>query len=110
MSESARKKPSLSMLIDCSMELFDVHCKDKDIGYLSGLQKLLELSYHQVNEIKGKFLKDVQNHTLSLDEENAKKLKQELYITLQNIENKVFFLRDTIKKKSQYPIEKRDNS
>ena len=83
------KITDMGQLIDCTEEEFREFCKDKDLGYVSGMHNLMVQTFNEVQK-----LKDELEQT---DEE--KSTLEGLYSKLMRIEQRVFILREIIKER-----------
>lgn len=88
----------LGVLIDGTAEQFRDHCKDKDLGYVSGLKNHLAGVYQTFIKMKDDLIKKVKEEQLAEDSEEMKTIKG-IYSELMKIEEKSCLCVEIIKER-----------
>lgn len=88
----------LGVLIDGTAEQFRDHCKDKDLGYVSGLKNHLAGVYQTFIKMKDDLIKKVKEEQLAEDSEEMKNIKG-IYLELMKIEEKSCLCVEIIKER-----------
>lgn len=94
----AENTTELGVLIDGTAEQFRDHCKDKDLGYVSGLKNHLAGVYQTFIKMKDDLIKKVKEEQLAEDSEEMKTIKG-IYSELMKIEEKSCLCMEIIKER-----------
>ncbi|MBR2724100.1 MAG: hypothetical protein IKB72_01475 [Ruminococcus sp.] len=94
----AENTTELGVLIDGTAEQFRDHCKDKDLGYVSGLKNHLAGVYQTFIKMKDDLIKKVKEEQLAEDSEEMKTIKG-IYSELMKIEEKSCLCVEIIKER-----------
>lgn len=94
----AENTTELGVLIDGTVEQFRDHCKDKDLGYVSGLKNHLAGVYQTFIKMKDDLIKKVKEEQLAEDSEEMKTIKG-IYSELMKIEEKSCLCVEIIKER-----------
>jgi len=94
----AENTTELGVLIDGTAEQFRDHCKDKDLGYESGLKNHLAGVYQTFIKMKDDLIKKVKEEQLAEDSEEMKTIKG-IYSELMKIEEKSCLCVEIIKER-----------
>lgn len=94
----AENTTELGVLIDGTAEQFRDHCKDKDLGYVSGLKNHLAGVYQTFIKMKDDLIKKVKEEHLAEDSEEMKTIKG-IYSELMKIEEKSCLCVEIIKER-----------
>lgn len=94
----AENTTELGVLIDGTAEQFRDHCKDKDLGYVSGLKNHLAGVYQTFVKMKDDLIKKVKEEQLSEDSEEMKTIKG-IYSELMKVEEKSCLCVEIIKER-----------
>ena len=91
------KDEGLAHLIDCSEEEFIEGVAKQNVGYLTNLEKLLHITYSQLNRFREGLVTQQQTAPKSDQEEIIKALK-DIYLTMIAVERRIFILKEKIAK------------
>ena len=94
----AENTTELGVLIDGTAEQFRDHCKDKDLGYVSGLKNHFAGVYQTFIKMKDDLIKKVKEEQLAEDSEEMKTIKG-IYSELMKIEEKSCLCVEIIKER-----------
>lgn len=94
----AENTTELGVLIDGTAAQFRDHCKDKDLGYVSGLKNHLAGVYQTFIKMKDDLIKKVKEEQLAEDSEEMKTIKG-IYSELMKIEEKSCLCVEIIKER-----------
>lgn len=94
----AENTTELGVLIDGTAEQFRDHCRDKDLGYVSGLKNHLAGVYQTFIKMKDDLIKKVKEEQLAEDSEEMKTIKG-IYSELMKIEEKSCLCVEIIKER-----------
>ena len=86
------KVEGLGELVDCEDKDFLNHLTDKDLGYCLSLKNLFNMSYEQIDKIKGDLM------CLKQTEEVVAHIEA-LIVNMAKLEHKAYILRDEIVKR-----------
>ena len=90
----------MGQLIDCTEEEFREFCKDKDLGYVSGMHNLMVQTFNEVQKLKDELVSMLAKKSKKEQTDEEKSTLEGLYSKLMRIEQRVFILREIIKERN----------
>ena len=90
----------MGQLIDCTEEEFREFCKDKDLGYVSGMHNLMVQTFNEVQKLKDELVSMLAKKRKEEQTDEEKSTLEGLYSKLMRIEQRVFILREIMKERN----------
>lgn len=91
-------------LLDCSMDAFKGHLKEKNIGYLRTLLVYVTLAWEHLDSIRKDAYNKISESTVDMNDDQLIALLSSVYAKMVMLEDKAVLLRKNISRIEKMPL------